>query len=152
MPPYVTPAPSRRFPVGAIWLIGLGILFLLGINSQFHFDWQWIVPVILVGIAVMSLSRRRIWLSSTQSLSATLSCLRWPVMLIVLAVLFALQAAHLFTLGQTWPVIVIALGALMLIERSVGYATAPTPAYVPPIATPEAPRATWTDNTPKDGE
>jgi len=38
----------------------------------------------------------------------------------VLAVLFALQAANFYTLGQTWPVIFIALGAVVLLERTIG--------------------------------
>jgi hypothetical protein len=46
--------------------------------------------------------------------------IRGPVMLLVLAVLFALQAAGVRTLGQTWGVLLIAFGALLILERTVG--------------------------------
>jgi hypothetical protein len=45
---------------------------------------------------------------------------RGPVMLLVLAALFALQAAGIRTLGQTWGVLLIAFGALLILERTVG--------------------------------
>ena len=65
-----------------------------------------------------------------------LTCqLRGPVMLLVLALLFALQAAGIRTIGQTWGVLLIALGALLILERTVGR----TPWYpVGPVGTPAA--------------
>jgi len=76
-----------------------------------------------------------------------LTCvLRWPpVILMVLAVLFALQAANLYTLGQTWPVIFIALGAVVLMERTVGRAAQFATEEHPPVVA-------WTaDDRKNDG-
>jgi hypothetical protein len=68
--------------------------------------------------------------------------LRWPLMLAVLAILFALQSAYVLTLGQTWPVLFIAFGALLLVER----ATAGPIASPPPVGTPGAAAAsTWSE-------
>jgi hypothetical protein len=57
--------------------------------------------------------------------------LRWPVMLAVLAVLFILQDAYVLTLGQTWPVLFIAFGALLLLERA---APGPAVPYAAPVS------------------
>jgi hypothetical protein len=52
--------------------------------------------------------------------SKVLCQIRGPVMLLVLALLFALQAAGFRTLGQTWGVLLIAFGGLMILERTLG--------------------------------
>ena len=55
-PDYVEPS---RVPVGAIVLIGLGVLFLLGQFGWFHFDWFgrfW--PLILVAVGIRVLMKR----------------------------------------------------------------------------------------------
>jgi hypothetical protein len=83
-----------------------------------------------------------------------------PVMLLVLAVLFALQAAGVMTLGQTWPVLFIAFGGLLLLERAMG--RGPWPVYpaagvtgAAGAAATDSPRAAWTaseNETRKDGQ
>ena len=121
-------------------MIALGVLFsLANLDPHFHVSGLWLSAAVLAGLAIWMLVHR---LSNAhrdhpEGLSAevVLSCvLRWPpVVLIVLAVLFALQAANIFTLGQTWPAILIAFGAMLLLERAV-----PRPTYVvpPPVAAP----------------
>jgi len=57
--PYVEPEHISRVPVGAYWLIGLGLLFLLGNVGWLRFDWinhSW--PVILIVIGVWLFIRR----------------------------------------------------------------------------------------------
>jgi hypothetical protein len=52
-------SPRRREPVGALVLIGLGVLFLLNSMNIFHFDWigrLW--PVLIIGIGVALFIRR----------------------------------------------------------------------------------------------
>jgi hypothetical protein len=137
---------SRRFPVGAIWLIALGVLFsLANLDTGFHVSGLWLSAAVLAGLAIWMLVHRlaNAHRDHPEGLSpaVALSCvLRWPpVVLLVLAVLFALQAADRYTLGQTWPAILIAFGAMLLLERA-----APKPAYVvppPPAWMPEVPVA-----------
>lgn len=131
-------APVRRFPTGAIWLIALGLIFLLtNIDSSFfHISGRWLFPALLAGLSLWAFVRRLGWLGGVNRLtdnglaSAQFVCmLRGPVMLMTLAILFALQAAHVWTFGQTWPVLVITFGAILLLERSMG-----RPSYVPPPA------------------
>jgi TM2 domain-containing membrane protein YozV len=140
----VAPPPTKRFPVGAIWLIGLGVLFLLAnLDTSLRVSERWLVPVLLAGVAIWSFTRRLKWMTGTgrlagddASIGAKISCLRWPVLLMVLAILFTLQAAGSMTLGQTWPMLVIALGALLLVERSAAHTDAGAVPYAPPAAGP----------------
>ncbi len=54
--------------------------------------------------------------------------LRGPVVLITVGGLFALQNFTPYDFGQTWPVILLVLGVLILLERTV----APPPPAAPP--------------------
>jgi hypothetical protein len=57
--------------------------------------------------------------------------LRWPVILMALAVMFALHAADFHvTFGLTFAVLLIVIGGLLLAER----AAAEAPVYVPPVS------------------
>jgi hypothetical protein len=129
-PPVAAPLPEppvRRFPTGAIWLIGLGILILI---ANLLPDWklteQWWAPVFFAGLAVWLFVRR---LGS----GARLVCIiRWPVILMVLAVMLALHAAYVpITAGLTASVLLIAFGALLVLERTAGV----RPVYAPSVAT-----------------
>lgn len=124
---------TRRFPVGAAVLIGLGLLFLIGnLAPEFRLRGRWVVPLLLAALGVWVLARRIAWTGTGPLRSrrfGSLVCdLRAPVLLLTLALLFALQAGHVFTLGQTWPVMFIVFGGLLLLERTVG-----RQAYAPPV-------------------
>jgi len=153
-----TPAASRRFPIAAVVLILLGLFALT--NSVLHLEVSvsWITALVLGVFGVWSLVHRlqhahRDHPTGADSAALVSSVLRGPaLMMIVLAVLFTLQAAHLYTLGQSWPVIVIAFGLQMLVQRAVDRSTpvpmtAPYPSAAawsgsyPPVA-PEAPVST----------
>jgi TM2 domain-containing membrane protein YozV len=134
VPPAATPTPeipARRFPSGAIWLIALGVLILM---ANLLPDWkltaQWWAPIFLAGLSIWLFTRRL-------RTGARLVCIiRWPVILMVLAVLLGLHAAYVpVTIGLTASVLLIALGALLLLERTAGA----SPAYEAPIATPMYP-------------
>jgi hypothetical protein len=122
--------PGRRFPVGAAWLIALGLIFLLAnLNASWRLSGSWITAIVLGALGSYLLFRRvetvRAWSMATGEsddarggFAPRLMCqIRGPVMLLVLALLFALQAAGVRTLGQTWAVLLIALGVLLILER-----------------------------------
>ena len=172
--------PARRFPVGAIWLIGLGVIFLLANidSSFFHLNGRWVFPLLLAALSAWIFIRRLGWAGGISRLtkdgtegefaaSQFVYILRAPVMLMVLAILFALQAAHAMTFGQTWPVLVIAFGAILLLERSVGrpryipstnfmpgtpQPAGYTPPYTTPVAEARAPQWPTTDDSAKGGQ
>jgi hypothetical protein len=66
-------------------------------------------------------------------------------LLITLAVLMLFQAADLFTFGQTWPVLLVVAGGLLLVERllpgSAGFVPAPFDSRYAPA---------WTGATPAE--
>ena len=118
--------PVRRFPTGAIWLIGLGILILI---ANLLPDWklteQWWAPVFFAGLSVWLFVRR------LRSGVKLVCIIRWPVILMVLAVMLALHAAYVpITAGLTISVLLIAFGALLVMERTAGI----SPVYAPPAA------------------
>ncbi len=55
--PYVAPPPKESTPVGAVVLIVLGVLFLLGNFTHLHLDRWW--PLLLVGMGVWLFIRRQ---------------------------------------------------------------------------------------------
>jgi hypothetical protein len=119
-------SPSRRFPVGALWLIGLGILILL---ANILPDWQmsarWWPPILFAGLSTWLFTRR------LRSGVKLICIIRWPVILMTLAILFALHAANLnVTFGLTVSVLLIVFGALLLLERTAGA----SPVYEAPVS------------------
>jgi hypothetical protein len=116
-----------------VWLIGLGLLFLVAnLDSAWRLNGEWLLAIVLMAFAAWLVFRRVEMLRNAARVSGEtdgwgtdagrrLACqIRMPVMLLVLAVLLMLQAAHALTLGQTWPVLLLALGSLLLVERTVG--------------------------------
>jgi hypothetical protein len=136
----IPPVPVRRFPVGAIWLIALGLIFLMGnIDSHFRLSGRWITPLVLAALAAWIFVRRMGWAggSSYITRNQSLACiLRGPVLLMTLAVMFTLQGAHWLTIGQTWPIFIIALGGMLLLERAAGRSASyvPTPPVNAPVS------------------
>lgn len=63
-----------------------------------------------------------------------LRAVRGPVLLITIGVLFALHQATIAPIERTWPLLIIVLGLMILLERMAG----PRPAY-PPYSSPSGP-------------
>jgi TM2 domain-containing membrane protein YozV len=159
--PVVPVVPARRFPVGALWLVGLGLVFLLAeFAPDWGWDWnlssRWLLPILFAGLAVWTFTRRMtlgIW---------SVRAFRSSAILMTLALLFTLQAADVASLRRTWPVFLIVLGVLSIAERmalnTAGFAatTAAPASFVPPAMT-EAEadaartRAAWSDTKPAAG-
>lgn len=53
---------------------------------------------------------------------------RGPILLITVGVLFAIQQANLLPISRTWPLFIIVVGVMKLIERLA----LPKPPYTPP--------------------
>ena len=139
---------ARRFPVGAAWLIGLGVLFLLGnVMPNWHMEGRWLVPILLAAIAFWTGGTRLAGLHEARSTAgfegdvpATAGALVLPGILLTLAVLLALQNADVLPLRHSWPALLIVWGALIFVQR----AAAPEPVLAvppPPDPTPASPVA-----------
>jgi hypothetical protein len=113
---------GRHFPIGALWLIALGVLILIAnLLPDWKLTTQWWTPIFLAGLSIWLFTRRL-------HTGARIVCIiRWPVILMALAILLALHAAYLpITIGLTASILLIAFGALLLLERMAGPPPLPT--------------------------
>src|SRR3984885_3288795 len=172
IPPYGTPGypvdpnlvpPSRnRFPAGAIWLIGLGCLFLIGNSGLFRgFPIHRLVPFFLIGLGVWLFVRKMTDTGSgladdgTPAYRYRLFCaLRGSIWVILVGVLFLLDSFDIVSFDHSWPLFIIVAG-LMAIFRRLSYNPA-VPVYpypVPPAAPPPpAPAASIVPSSQHDQE
>ncbi len=126
----------RNAPIGAIILIGLGVLFLLENLGRFHFEWVghlW--PLILIAIGI--------WVYARHQSEATCGCprcrTRWlmgPSILVTLGALALLSELELAGFHYTWPVVLIVIGAVKVLQSN-----APDTGHID-VAGPAAPGGT----------
>jgi Domain of unknown function (DUF5668)/B-box zinc finger len=122
---------SRGIPVGAIVLIGLGVLFLLqNLNIWFlEFDRMW--PLALIFLGVWLYAKRRV------SSDCRNRSIAGPAILVTIGVLSLIENLHGPSWAHTWPVILLVLGILKLMER--GYLGGPpSPPLGPPPGAPSS--------------
>lgn len=62
--------------------------------------------------------------------------IRGPVLLITIGVLFAVHQAGIVSFARTWPLIIIIVGVMKLIERMFAQPPAQSPAPPPPYGGP----------------
>jgi hypothetical protein len=164
------PYPGNRFPAGAIWLIGLGALFLLG-NSGLFRDFTfhiYFVPILLIGLAVWLFVRKMTAYGSGLSNDGTAAyqlrlfrALRGSVWLALVGVLFLLDDFRILTWEHSWPLFIILAGVMIFFKRAAysqvvaapynpyPFGTAPVPpAPVPPPSTSFVPA----NDAPNDSE
>lgn len=153
MPLPPMPAPGASFPLVAIWLIGLGVLFALAEwMPSWHVNSSSVVAILLGALAASIFVRRLGYMGGLSYQGPMLHMMRWPMFLAVWAVLFLLQGIHAATIGQTWPVVLLALGAVLLGERlGMGVEHYPTAHDVGPMSVvPSAAQTTQSQATTND--
>ena len=141
------PVPRNRFPTGAIWLIGLGCLFLVANTSMFHgFPMHRLIPFLLIGIGVWVFVHKMTDTGTSLSDDGTpgyqqriFYALRSSVWVILVGVLFLLDSFDILSWDHSWPLFIIVAG-LMAIFRRVSYRPLapvyPYPYPAPPVAPP----------------
>jgi hypothetical protein len=157
VPPYGTPAypidpnlpvPRNRFPSGAIWLIGLGCLFLIGNTNMFHgFPVHRIIPFLLIGVGVWIFVHK---MTDTGGLAddgtpayrqRLFYAIRGSIWVLLVGVLFLLDSFDILSWDHSWPLFIIVAG-LLAIFRKMSYTPAvpvyPYPYPAPPVAPPPA--------------
>lgn len=146
------PVSANRFPAGAIWLIALGVVFLIGNAGLFgglsmHYLW----PFFLIGLGVWIFIRKMT--SFGQSLGddgtpgyrlRVFRALRGSVWLVLIGVLFFLNELRVLSWGHSWPVFLIVIGLLAIAERAAYSDAQATQFYAQPSTAAAAPGATTT--------
>ena len=159
IPPFVL-APNR-FPVGAIWLIALGTLFLLGTEGIFSgIRGETIVGFVIIALGVTVFARRMTGFGGSLQSSLQdngspdypyrlLYALRPSVWLLLIGVLFLLDGFRILYWDHSWPLLIIVSGVMMLLRRfplATPYPPYPYPAqpYPEPAAAQPAAESDFT--------
>ena len=113
---------ANKIPTGAIVLILIGVIFLLhtlGL-AEFGIDRYW--PLILIALGVWLFARN--W-GALPGGCAGCQCARCrtrrimgPAMLVTIGSLFLLENLHAVGFGRTWPVILLVIGGVKLLQGS----------------------------------
>ena len=137
----VVPVRRNTVPAAAAWLIGLGVVFMVfNFVPDLRFSIHKIFPFLLMAFAIWLFTRRMIATGGLSPMedegdgyaTRAVCFLRWPVILFTVSVLWMLQEFDVVRFGRTWPVVVIVIGLLLLLERSIGTRAVPVAGAVPP--------------------
>ena len=136
--------PCSRFPVAAVVLIAFGCLFLAAnFLHSFFVSPRWISTLVIAIFAAWTLYRRIANLEQLRTNAAItghsyiVAVLRLPVTLATLAIIMTLWNLDIATVGQTWPLILIVLGGLALVDRATSAPPADPAMFsntVPPVS------------------
>ena len=152
-PAYVPPAatippvlpPRNRFPAGAVWLIGLGMIFLLGTMGIFNaVPGSALVGVILLVLGVWIFLRRMLESGASLAFDGTsgyqlrlFRALRGSIWLIAFGVFALLLSFRLVSWYYSWPWLIIFLGVWLIVQRAA-YNAAVSAIPMPPRYAPAA--------------
>lgn len=155
MPP-VAPYCSSRMPMGAVWLIILGIFFLLGTSHRFPlFRGAIFWPLVLIGFGIYQFVRRAQFGAVLDDGSPVyrlhlLHAARGAFWMVLVGVLLFLQTTHVLSFHDSWPFFLIFAGVWMFLERTTSQRMA-AEGYVPPPMAPVATPPTGPVVTPPPG-
>jgi hypothetical protein len=137
-------------PTGAVVLIVLGLLFLLHTVGLFEFGIDRFWPVILIGLGAWLFARRWGLVGPNDGVCNCERCrmrgIMWPAVWFTLGVLFLMDNLHGPDIERTWPLLLLVIGAVKLLQSNasdVGHAGGPP--VMPPgagFAPPPAPPTT----------
>ena len=164
VPPMSVPPvhPHRNFPGAAIWLIALGVFFLVGHVTVFRvFHGRLFGPIFLIALGIWIFVKRMLETGHSLENDGT-DFYRWRLWhsinkgawLVLLGALWMLDVIGVMRWAHSGPVLLIAAGVMMIFRRSLfspGYATTPynAPPAAPAQAAPAAP-VTTTEIVPVD--
>ena len=149
-PTYDPNAQRNRFPAGAIWLIGLGTIFLLATTGLFNgFRPEALIGLVVLGLGIWVFLHRM--MDSGPSLAndgsaaypmRLIRALRVSVWLDALGLGFLLDAFNILVWRHSWPFFIILAGVMSILERalyqsSMGVYAQPQPPTTPAADTPQ---------------
>jgi hypothetical protein len=105
---------GKGLPGGAMFLILIGSLFLLGNIFSYHFvSHAW--PLILIYLGVMRIMQIR-QRTACSCMRCQTSCLMWPAILLTLGVLFLMDGFLGIDFSRTWPALLIVIGGIKFLQ------------------------------------
>jgi len=132
VPPVAAPADVnvpyyRRFPSGAIWLIVLGVFFLVGDNGFFRFVHHRVFwPILLIGFGVWVFVHKMIVSGHGLENDGT-EYYRWrfaraacsALWVVLVGVIWLLDVLSILPWSRSWPLFLIAGGVMLLFKRTL---------------------------------
>ena len=143
------PYPGNRFPAGAIWLIGLGAIFLL-FNAGFMngISGRIFLPILLWGVAVFIFIRKMTDYGYGFTNDGSpgygiriFRALRGSVWVALTGLLFFLDEFTPLKWSHSWPLYIILAGVMTVLQRVVYSGGAAAPPYMPGYGYPVPPVA-----------
>ncbi len=123
-----------KAPVGALILIGLGVIFLLHTLSIWDFSAHRIWPLVLIGIGAFLLLRRLGLVGEVPpGFDRVRSCKRGlmgPAILLTLGFQFLLDSMGVIRFGRTLPLLLVVIGLVKIFQSTAG--PGPLDGPVPP--------------------
>ncbi len=131
-------------------LIGLGVLFLLNTAGIFDFNTERIWPVFLILLGVwMFINRSGMLAHGYNERHLVYSRRVWsgPIWLITIGALFLIQSFDGPGFGRTWPVLLLVVGLMKLLDTKT-----PAPVQIPgpPPPPSSTPTNTFVSNEPPE--
>jgi len=118
---------TSKIPMGAIVLILVGVLFMLHTMgwAEYGLDRFW--PLILIAIGAWMFARNwgalgRPGCTGCQCARCRTRRIMGPAMLLTIGSLFLLENLHVANFGRTWPVILLVVGGVKLLQGSASAA------------------------------
>ena len=125
-----------KAPVGALVLIGLGVIFLLHTLDIWDFSAHRVWPLVLIAIGGFLLARRMGWIGEVPpGFDRAASCRRGlmgPVVLLTLGFQFLLDSMGVIRFGRTLPLLLVVIGLVKIFQSTAG----PGPLAGPPPSIP----------------
>jgi hypothetical protein len=136
---------SGKVPVGAVVLIGLGVLFLLHTMGIMEYGFERFWPLILIFLGGWMFYRH--WERSHRICGCGRCTTRWlmgPAMVLTTGILFLFHTMNVADLDRTWPAWILVVGIVKLLQSSassvghIGPLSPAPPAVAPPVPPPPA--------------
>jgi TM2 domain-containing membrane protein YozV len=129
--PSMTPAAEPQqyrssVPTGAVVLIVLGVIFLLHTVGLFAFGIDRFWPIILIGFGGWLFARRWGLIGEADGRCVCdrckMRCIMWPAIMVTLGVLFLIDNLHGPEFERTWPLILLVIGGVKLLQSNASEA------------------------------
>jgi hypothetical protein len=122
---------TSKIPMGALVLIGLGVVFLLHTLNILEFSPHRVWPLVLIGIGGFLLVQRLGLIGQPGGLDRV-RCrtrgLMGPVILLTLGVQFLLDSMGVIRFGRTLPALLVVIGLVKILQSSTNTGTSTPPA------------------------
>jgi TM2 domain-containing membrane protein YozV len=119
---------TSKIPVGALVLIGLGVVFLLHTLNIWAFSPHRLWPILLIGSGGFLLARRLGLLGgASPDPNCGVRSLMGPAIILTLGVQFLLDSMGVIRFGRTLPLLLIVIGLVKILHRTthVGHSGGP---------------------------